>query len=72
MACLLVCLGMAVSNILPNKVILVFHSLDDLSAFKKECFCKDFYIDRDALTLVGTFIEAQLKIAVEKYHALMR
>ena len=72
MACLLVYYGMAVSNILPNKVILVFHSLDDLSAFKKECFCKDFYIDRDALTLVGTFIEAQLKIAVEKYHALMR
>jgi hypothetical protein len=72
MACLLVYLGMAVSSFLPKKVILLFHSLDDLSAFKKQCCCEDFYIDRDALTLVGSFIEAQLKIAIEKYHALMR
>jgi hypothetical protein len=71
MACLLVYQGMAVPNILPKKVILLFHSLDDLSAFKKECFCEDFYIDRDAITLVGSFIEAQLKIAIVKYHALI-
>jgi hypothetical protein len=71
MACLLEYHGMAMPNFLPNKVILLSRSLDDLSAFKKECFCKDFYIDRDALTLVGTFIEAQLKIAIEKYHALI-
>jgi hypothetical protein len=62
---------MALPNILPKKVILLFHSLDDLSAFKKECFCEDFYIDRDAIILVGSFIEAQLKIAIGKYHALI-
>ena len=71
MAGLLVYYGMAVSNMLPKKVILLFHSLDDLSAFKKECFCEDFYIDRDAIMLVGSFIEAQLKIAISKYHALI-
>jgi hypothetical protein len=72
MAGLLVYFGMAVSNFLPKKVFLFFHSLDDLSAFKKQCCCEDFYIDRDALILVGSFIEAQLKIAIEKYHALIR
>jgi hypothetical protein len=55
--------------ILPKKVILSFHSMDDLSAFKKECACDDFYIDRDALTLVGSFSEAQLKVARDKYRA---
>jgi hypothetical protein len=71
MACLLMHYGMVVSDLLPKKVILLFHSLDDLSAFKKECSCGDFYIDRDAMTLVGSFIEAQLKIAISKYHALI-
>jgi len=61
---------MAVSTILPKKVMLLFPSLDDLSAFKKECSCGDFYIDRDAIALVGSFVEAQLKIAFGKYHAL--
>jgi hypothetical protein len=62
---------MAVPNILPKKVNLLFHSLDDLTAFKKECCCEDFYIDRDAMTLVGSFLEAHLKIAIGKYHALI-
>jgi hypothetical protein len=70
MACLLVYEGM-ISNILPKKVVLLFPSLDDLSAFKKESCCEDFYIDRDAITLVGSFIESQLKIAISKYHALI-
>ena len=42
----------------------------DLTAFKKECECSDFYIDRDSLTLVGPFSKEQLKIATGKYFAL--
>jgi hypothetical protein len=44
--------------------------MQDLSAFKKECACNDFYIDRDELTLVGTFTEEKLKMATSKYLAL--
>ena len=61
---------MAASDGPPTKVFLCFHSLDDLSAFKNECACNDFYIDRDALTLVGSFTEPQLKIATGKYQAV--
>jgi hypothetical protein len=61
---------MAHSPILPYKVNLSFKSLTDLAAFKNECGCNDFYIDRDELTLVGSFTEGQLKIATDKYRAL--
>lgn len=61
---------MEATMVLLKKVILSFHSMEDLSKFKKECACDDFYIDRDALSLVGSFTEAQLQIAVTNYHAL--
>ncbi|GAA4746262.1 hypothetical protein [Flavisolibacter ginsenosidimutans] len=61
---------MAVRAASHTKVNLSFKSLTDLAAFKNECACKDFYIDRDSLTLVGTFSEEQLKIATGKYFAL--
>jgi hypothetical protein len=61
---------MATPNVQLHKVTLSFSSLHELSAFKKECACGDFYIDRDELTLVGSFSEQQLKIATGKYRAL--
>ena len=61
---------MAVPAASHNKVNLSFKSLTDLAAFKNECLCDDFYIDRESLTLVGSFSEEQLKIATSKYFAL--
>jgi hypothetical protein len=46
-----------------------FTSLSDISNFKHECGCSDFYIDRDNLTLVGTFTKEMLDMASEKYGA---
>jgi hypothetical protein len=60
---------MAILNVQLNQITLTFKSLHDLSAFKKECDCSDFYIDRDEQTLVGSFTKEQLKLAKEKYRA---
>ena len=52
-----------------KKVTLTFKSITMLKAFKHECSCDDFYIERDVLLLVGTFTEEQLQIANYKYGA---
>ena len=52
-----------------QQVILSFQSIIDISKFKHECGCRDFYIDRDSLTLVGTFSKEQLQLATERYAA---
>jgi hypothetical protein len=52
-----------------NQVILLFKSTSAISQFKKQCTCDDFYVDRDAVTLVGTFTPEQIHLAVEKYEA---
>lgn len=52
-----------------KRLILSFNSIADISSFKKECMCSDFYIDRDHLTLVGTFSEEQVQTAINKYQA---
>lgn len=52
-----------------KKVTLTFQSINTLSLFKKECECDDFYVDRDTLTLVGSFTEEQLQVANYKYLA---
>ena len=58
-------------SILPViQVRLHFKSLESISAFKHECACGDFYIDRDELTLVGSFTEEQVAIALGKYDAV--
>lgn len=58
------------SEAIPEKqATLLFPSLSAISQFKNECACGDFYIDRDALTLVGSFTETQVAFAVEKYNA---
>ena len=55
---------------IPHKqVMLLFTSIASISAFKKEGTCYDFYIDRDTLTLVGSFTQEQVAIAREKYNA---
>ncbi len=55
----------------PNtEIILSFRSVTELAKFKNECGCRDFYIDRDALTLVGTFSEEQIRLATTKYAAM--
>ena len=54
-----------------QRKVLVFTSIEDISTFKHECVCRDFYVDRDLLSLVGSFTEAQLSIAQNKYHALV-
>jgi hypothetical protein len=52
-----------------GSIILVFSSLADISSFKHECHCQDFYVDRDRLRLVGNFTEEQILLAVNKYNA---
>lgn len=57
-------------SLIPQRqVILAFSSLMAITQFKHECTCPDFYIDRDMLTLVGSFTADQVKIAIEKYNA---
>lgn len=57
-------------NPIPQKqVMLLFKSITAISQFKRECICSDFYIDREDLTLVGSFSNAQIQVAVEKYEA---
>lgn len=60
------------SNAQSKAVTLTFNSISDLSKFKNDCNCSDFYIDRDALTLVGTFTDEQLQIAFNKYSAVLK
>ena len=55
-----------------QKVILSFQTLAEISNFKKECNCNDFYVDRDSLSLVGTFTDAQLQLATNKYNAMCK
>jgi hypothetical protein len=52
-----------------KKVSITFPSITELMAFKQECACNDFYVERDALLLVGSFTEEQLQIANYKYAA---
>jgi hypothetical protein len=61
---------MAFSTVPFQPVNLSFTSLTDLTAFKNECNCSDFYRNRDSLTLVGSFSKEQLKIATGRYFAL--
>ena len=53
-----------------KKVYLTFNSVADISKFKHECECGDFYIDRDLIMLVGSFSEEQLQLAFIKYAAV--
>ena len=52
-----------------KKATLIFSSITDLSKFKNECSCDDFYVERDNLLLVGNFTEDQLQVANYKYGA---
>ena len=51
-------------------VVIQFKSISDISDFKHECDCNEFYIERDTLSIVGSFTEEQLKMAGEKYDAV--
>jgi len=55
-----------------KEIVLLFKSVTEIEKFKHECECPEFYMDRDALTLVGTFTEAQLYIATSKYSAMCK
>lgn len=48
---------------------LYFNSTAAISLFKQEAACQDFYIDRDAVALIGFFTEAQIRLALTKYEA---
>ena len=63
---------MLYSNTQEKKFKLSFKSINDISKFKHECACNDFYIDRDSLTLVGTFTQEQLQIATARYGVLYK
>lgn len=52
-----------------QKAVLIFKSMTQLVAFKNDRKCDDFYIDRDELSLVGTFTEDQLQSAKNDYSA---
>ena len=55
-----------------NKVMLLFKSMEEMSQFKHECICCDFYIDRDEMALVGSFTPNQVQIALTKYRAVAK
>lgn len=58
------------SYILPKQQrSLLFKSTAAISLFKKEAGCQDFYIDRDAVSVVGFFTEEQISLALKKYEA---
>jgi hypothetical protein len=52
-----------------KKATLIFSSIIDLSQFKNECSCDDFYVERDNLLMVGMFTEEQLQVANYTYGA---
>jgi hypothetical protein len=58
-------------SIVQKQVILHFSSIEAISQFKNKtgCACSDFYIDRDAMTITGSFTEEQATIAVEQFGA---
>jgi hypothetical protein len=57
--------------VIPQKqVILLFQSLSALAQFKQKCNCPDFYIERDALKLIGSFTPGQVVTAIKKYGAV--
>lgn len=55
----------------PRRFVLQFKNLSEVESFKKECDCNDMYIDKDAITIVGTFTELQLKSATSAYNAMV-
>lgn len=56
--------------LVPKKQIsLFFQSATAISLFKQESACQDFYIDRDAVAIVGFFTEEQIRLALTKYEA---
>ena len=55
-----------------KEVIIEFESLEAISHFKHECSCNDFYVDRDALTIVGFFKQEHIELAVVKFGAELR
>lgn len=57
-------------TIVPKKQLrLLFKSGEVMTAFKRECTCPDFYIDRDAIAIVGFFTNEQVQMALTKYEA---
>lgn len=50
-----------------TQISLFFTSAAAISQFKQESGCQDFYIERDALAVVGHFTEEQIGLAVAKY-----
>jgi hypothetical protein len=58
---------------MPNVVVIesaiFFLSNEAILSFKHECACNDFYIDRDAIALVGFFTQEQIQMAIERYGA---
>ncbi len=57
----------------PNQtdvVALVFKSQAELNIFKRDCDCAERYIDKDFVTIVGTFTNAQLLLATGVYNAM--
>lgn len=54
-----------------QKSALVFPSFSDLSNFKRQLQCLDFYIDRETLTLIGTFSKKDIEDATTHYAAKM-
>jgi hypothetical protein len=50
---------------------ILFKSIEQLAKFKIESGCKDFYIDRDILSIVGIFSESNLQLATGKFNAMI-
>lgn len=52
-----------------KQITLIFPSAAAIAQFKQEPFCCDFYIERDAMAVVGFFTEEQIQLALKKYDA---
>ena len=63
---------MKLSDSAKTKMVIYFNSISDITQFKQECDFNDFYIDRDSISLVGSFTDDQLQIATSKYLALCK
>ena len=50
---------------------ILFKSIAELSKFKRDSGCRDFYVDRDLLSIVGIFTEFNLNLAINKYNAII-
>lgn len=54
-----------------RRTALVFPQLLQLTEFKRKIKCNDYFIDRDAITVIGSFSQKEIEDATSNYDAKM-